>query len=118
MTIKDVTFIGQRDEYVVSGSDDGNFFIWDARTHHIVNILAGDEEVVNVVVGHPRVPILAVAGISCRVSIFAVEGGSTGGRGRMEDVYGIVARNEGASGVGAREIIGDGGAVRAVCVPS
>ncbi|CUS09631.1 unnamed protein product [Tuber aestivum] len=118
LTIKDVTFIGQRDEYVVSGSDDGNFFIWDARSAQIVNILAGDEEVVNVVVGHPRVPILAVAGIGCRVGIFAVEGGSTGGRGRMEDVYGIVARNEGASGAGAREIVGDGGAVRAVCVPS
>lgn len=110
-------FLGQQDEYVVSGSDDGNFFIWDARSAQIVNILAGDEEVVNVVVGHPRVPVLAVAGIGCRVGIFGVEGGSTGGRGRMGDVYKIVARNEGASGAGGREIVGDG-AVGAVCVPS
>ncbi|KAG0639608.1 WD40-repeat-containing domain protein [Tuber brumale] len=115
LTIKDVTFLGQRDEYVVSGSDDGNFFIWDARSAQIVNVLAGDEEVVNVVVGHPYVPVLAVAGIGCRVGIFGVEGGSTGGRGRMEDVYGIVARNEEAGGSGGR---GDGGEVRAVCVPS
>ena len=120
LTIKDVNFLGQQDEYVVSGSDDGNFFIWDARSAQIVNILAGDEEVVNVVVGHPRVPVLAVAGIGCRVGIFGVEGGSTtGGRGRMGDVYKIVARNEGGAsgGAGGREIVGDG-AVRAVCVPS
>jgi len=115
VTIKDVAFLGQQDEYVVSGSDDGNFFIWDAHSAQIVNILAGDEEVVNVVVGHPRVPILAVAGIGCRVGIFGVEGGSVGGRGRMEDLYKIVARNE-ASGAGGREI--GAGAVRAVCVPS
>ena len=115
MTIKDVAFLGQQDEYVVSGSDDGNFFIWDAHSAQIVNILAGDEEVVNVVVGHPRVPILAVAGIGCRVGIFGVEGGSVGGRGRMEDLYKSVARNE-ASGAGGREI--GAGAVRAVCVPS
>lgn len=115
-----MNFLGQQDEYVVSGSDDGNFFIWDARSAQIVNILAGDEEVVNVVVGHPRVPVLAVAGIGCRVGIFGVEGGSTtGGRGRMGDVYKIVARNEGGAsgGAGGREIVGDG-AVRAVCVPS
>ncbi|CAZ86601.1 unnamed protein product [Tuber melanosporum] len=115
LTIKDVTFLGQRDEYVVSGSDDGNFFIWDARSAQIVNVLAGDEEVVNVVVGHPYVPVLGVAGIGCRVGIFGVEGGSAGGKGRMGDVYGIVARNEEANGAGGR---GNGGEVRAVCVPS
>jgi len=117
LTIKDVAFLGQQDEYVVSGSDDGNFFIWDAHSAQIVNILAGDEDVVNVVVGHPRVPILAVAGIGYRIGIFGVEGGSTGGRRRMEDLYKIVAGNEEASGADGREIIGDG-AVRAICVPS
>ncbi|KAI6164896.1 WD40 repeat-like protein [Pisolithus thermaeus] len=28
-TIKDVNFLGPRDEYVTSGSDDGNFFLWN-----------------------------------------------------------------------------------------
>ncbi|RPB04937.1 WD40 repeat-like protein [Choiromyces venosus 120613-1] len=128
LTIKDVTFIGQRDEYVVSGSDDGNFFIWDARSAQVVNILAADEEVVNVVVAHPHIPLLAVSGIGCRVGIFGVDGrlegtGREGKRGRMGDLYAIVARNQGLNlgdhaGLGGREIVGGGGAVRAVCVPS
>lgn len=50
-TVKDVNYFGLDDEYVVSGSDDGNFFIWDRKTSQIVNILEGDGEVVNVVQG-------------------------------------------------------------------
>jgi len=76
--MKDVAFFGQQDEYVVSGSDGGNIFIWDARSVEIVNILAGDSGIVNVVAGHPRVPILAAAGARHLVDIFGVEGGSTG----------------------------------------
>lgn len=50
-TVKDVNFFGQNDEYVVSGSDCGHFFIWDRKTAQLVNILEGDGEVVNVVQG-------------------------------------------------------------------
>ncbi len=50
-TVKDVNFFGLQDEYVVSGSDDGNLFIWDKKTAQLVNILEGDGEVVNVVQG-------------------------------------------------------------------
>jgi nuclear receptor interaction protein len=50
-TVKDVNFFGLNDEYVVSGSDDGNFFIWDRNTTELVNVLEGDGEVVNVVQG-------------------------------------------------------------------
>lgn len=38
-------------QYVVSGSDGGHLFIWDKRTSELVNILEGDNEVVNVVQG-------------------------------------------------------------------
>ena len=50
-TIKDVNFFGQQDEYIVSGSDSGHFFIWDRKTQQLLNILEGDGEVVNVVQG-------------------------------------------------------------------
>ena len=49
-TDKDVNFFGKNDEYVVSGSDGGHVFIWD-KTGQVVNILHGDEDVVNVVQG-------------------------------------------------------------------
>jgi len=48
-TTKDVNFYGRNDEYVVSGSDCGNVFIWDKKTGGLVNILRGDGDVVNVI---------------------------------------------------------------------
>ena len=76
MTIKDVNFFGQDDEYVVSGSDGysggpGHVFIWDRHTTELVNILEGDGEVVNVIQGHPHEAMLAVAGIDHTVKIFS-----------------------------------------------
>jgi nuclear receptor interaction protein len=50
-TVKDVNFFGLNDEYVVSGSDSGHIFIWDRKTSHLVNILEGDSDIVNVVQG-------------------------------------------------------------------
>jgi len=70
-TVKDVNFFGLDDEYVVSGSDDGNFFIWDRDTSELVNVLQGDGEVVNVVQGHPYETILAVSGIDHTIKIFS-----------------------------------------------
>jgi nuclear receptor interaction protein len=69
-TVKDVNFFGLQDEYVVSGSDDGNLFIWDRASGKLVNILEGDGEVVNVVQGHPYEPVLAVSGIDHTIKIF------------------------------------------------
>lgn len=53
-TVKDANYFGLQDEYVVSGSDSGHLFIWDKKTSELINILKGDEEVVNVVQGVPH----------------------------------------------------------------
>ncbi|TIA04571.1 WD40 repeat-like protein [Aureobasidium pullulans] len=71
ITVKDVNFFGLDDEYVVSGSDDGNFFIWDRKSGQLVNILEGDGEVVNVVQGHPYEPMMAISGIDHTIKIFS-----------------------------------------------
>jgi nuclear receptor interaction protein len=89
-TVKDVNYFGLDDEYVVSGSDDGNLFIWDRKTAKLVNILSGDSDTVNVVQGesgailelpcpaqlltksgHPYEPTLAVSGIDQTIKIFS-----------------------------------------------
>ncbi|KAL8991698.1 MAG: hypothetical protein Q9169_007734 [Polycauliona sp. 2 TL-2023] len=70
-TVKDANFFGLNDEYIVSGSDGGHLFIWDKKTSEVVNILQGDNEVVNVVQGHPYEPVLAVSGIDSTVKIFS-----------------------------------------------
>lgn len=95
-TVKDVNYYGLNDEYVVSGSDDGHFFIWDRKTTKIVNILEGDGEVVNVIQGHPYEPMIACSGIDSTVKIFG-----PGGENRERE-----AASEGV------DIANPGGAVR------
>lgn len=75
-TVKDVNYYGLDDEYVMSGSDDGHFFIWDRKTTEIVSVLVGDGEVVNVIQGHPYEPMIACSGIDSSVKIFAPGGDS------------------------------------------
>ncbi|KAF5363243.1 hypothetical protein D9756_000420 [Leucocoprinus leucothites] len=74
-TVKDVNFIGPNDELVVSGSDDGNFFVWDKPTARLHGIYEGDGSVVNVIEGHPSLPLVAVSGIDTTVKLFAPAGG-------------------------------------------
>jgi len=64
-----VNFFGPHDEYVVSGSDDGNWFIWQKSTGALHDILEGDGSVVNVIEGHPNLPLAAVSGIDHTVKV-------------------------------------------------
>ncbi|KAH7105567.1 WD40 repeat-like protein [Auriculariales sp. MPI-PUGE-AT-0066] len=43
-TVKDVNFIGQHDEYVVSGSDDGHWFMWN-KSGSLEGVWEGDGSV-------------------------------------------------------------------------
>ena len=103
-TTKDVNFYGLQDEYVVSGSDCGHLFIWDRKTTELVNILEGDQEVVNVIQGlyheayyfhgfltvfegHPSEPMLAVSGIDHTIKIFSPD---------------AIARHNAALGIGVQ----------------
>uniref|UniRef100_A0A8H8CL03 WD40 repeat-like protein n=1 Tax=Psilocybe cubensis TaxID=181762 RepID=A0A8H8CL03_PSICU len=63
MTVKDVNFLGPDDDWVASGSDDGNFFIWNKANGSLKGIYEGDGSVVNVIEGHPHLPLIAVSGI-------------------------------------------------------
>ena len=40
-------FLGARSDKVCSGSDDGNFFVWDKDTGRLEGIWEGDGHVVN-----------------------------------------------------------------------
>lgn len=93
-TVKDVNYYGLDDEYVVSGSDDGHFFIWDRKTGQVLNILEGDGEVVNVVQGHPYEPMIACSGIDSTVKIFAP---ADSNRERYDAIKGTSIANPGGS---------------------
>lgn len=73
-------FLGARSDKVVSGSDDGNFFVWDKDTGKLEGIWEGDGSVVNgecvlnaltlVVEQHPTLPLLAVSGIDSTIKVW------------------------------------------------
>ncbi|KAH7914318.1 WD40-repeat-containing domain protein [Hygrophoropsis aurantiaca] len=91
-TVKDVNFLGPQDEYVASGSDDGNFFIWKKSNGNILNVLEGDGNVVNVIEGHPHLPLIAVSGIDTTVKLFAPTHGLPE-FSRMHKVQSVMKRN-------------------------
>lgn len=95
-TIKDVNFLGPDDECVTSGSDDGNFFIWDKATAALREIYEGDSSVVNVVEGHPHLPLVAVSGIDSTVKLFAPTHGSSQ-FSRMDNAERIIETNRRSS---------------------
>ncbi|XP_030455167.1 protein ALTERED SEED GERMINATION 2 isoform X1 [Syzygium oleosum] len=68
--IKQASFLGQRGEYVASGSDDGRWFIWEKTTGRLIKMLLGDEAVVNCVQCHPFDCVVATSGIDNTIKIW------------------------------------------------
>lgn len=68
--IKQASFLGQKGEYVASGSDDGRWFIWEKKTGRLIKMLAGDEAVVNCVQCHPFDCTIATSGIDNTIKIW------------------------------------------------
>jgi len=64
-TVKQVAYLGPRSEYVVSGSDCGHVFIWDARTSEMLRVMYGDSfGAINCLSTHPSLPLLATSGLN------------------------------------------------------
>jgi len=70
ITSKEVSFFGTESEYVITGSEDGLIFIWEAETGEILNILQGDKELVHSVQGHPQTVMLASSGYDGTVKLW------------------------------------------------
>ncbi|KAJ6735670.1 WD REPEAT DOMAIN-CONTAINING FAMILY [Salix viminalis] len=84
--IKQASFLGQRGDYVASGSDDGKWFIWEKQTGRLIKMLIGDEAVVNCIQCHPFDCVVATSGIDKTIKIWTpsasvpsiVSGGAAG----------------------------------------
>lgn len=68
--IKEANFFGSNGQFIVAGSDDGSFFIWDKKTTNIVVNLRGDESIVNCLQPHPSTCLLATSGIDPVVKLW------------------------------------------------
>lgn len=65
-TIKGVNFFGPRSEFIMSGSDCGNIFMWDKNTESIVQWLPGDDAgVVNCLEGMCSTSFRSHVGFGC-----------------------------------------------------
>lgn len=69
--IKETNFFGSNSQYVIAGSDDGSFFIWDRFTTNIVRVLKGDEAIVNCLQPNPDFCLLATSGIDPVVRLWS-----------------------------------------------
>jgi len=70
-TVKGVNFYGPKSEYIISGSDCGNIFIWDKNSEGLVKLMPGDDQgVVNVLEPHPTMPVLATSGLDDEVKLW------------------------------------------------
>ncbi|KAG4147458.1 hypothetical protein ERO13_D05G224100v2 [Gossypium hirsutum] len=68
--IKQASFLGQRGEFVASGSDDGRWFIWEKQTGKLIKMLLGDGVVVNCVQSHPFDCFVATSGIDNTIKLW------------------------------------------------
>ncbi|XP_013779235.1 WD and tetratricopeptide repeats protein 1-like isoform X1 [Limulus polyphemus] len=69
--IKEANFFGSHGQYILAGSDDGSFFIWDRETTNIVRVLRGDDSIVNCLQPHPSHCLLATSGIEFVVRLWS-----------------------------------------------
>ncbi|KAL7296636.1 hypothetical protein TKK_0010055 [Trichogramma kaykai] len=69
--IKEANFFGDDGQYIVAGSDDGSFFIWDRCTTNIARVLKGDQRIVNCLQPHPSTCLLATSGIDPVIKLWS-----------------------------------------------
>ncbi|KAJ3673715.1 hypothetical protein LUZ60_005707 [Juncus effusus] len=72
--IKQASFLGQKGEFVASGSDDGKWFIWEKQTGRLVKMLIGDDAVVNCIQAHPFDCAVATSGIDNTIKMWTPSG--------------------------------------------
>lgn len=69
--IKEANFFG---DFVVAGSDDGAFYIWNKKTSNLVKAVQADFQILNCLQPHPSICMLATSGIEPTVKLWSPSG--------------------------------------------
>ncbi|CAG2110116.1 unnamed protein product [Medioppia subpectinata] len=69
--IKEANFFGSDGQYIIAGSDDGSFFVWNKETTNIMRVMRGDDSIVNCLQPHPSSCLLATSGIDQVVRLWS-----------------------------------------------
>ena len=93
--IKEANFFGSNGQYVVAGSDDGSFFMWDKRTTNLIRVLKGDDSIVNCLQPHPSTCLLATSGIDPVIRLWSPRPpGGSGQDRRIDEVEAAAIANQ------------------------
>lgn len=92
--IKEANYFGDSN-YIVAGSDDCNFFIWERDSGMIASIYQADELIVNCVQPHPYICMLATSGIDHEVRLWSPQSSENiPVKHRIDVVDGTVSENQ------------------------
>ncbi|CAK9290906.1 unnamed protein product [Gordionus sp. m RMFG-2023] len=69
--IKEANFFGSEGQFIVAGSDDGYYFVWDKASTNICKVLVGDEAIVNCLQPNPVECLLATSGIDPHIRLWS-----------------------------------------------
>ena len=69
--IKEANFFGSDGQFVIAGSDDGSFFVWERKTSNLVHVMHADDSIVNCLQPHPSICMLASSGIDVYVRLWS-----------------------------------------------
>lgn len=72
--IKEANFFGYGGEFIVAGSDDGAFYIYDKSTTNLVKAVQADMHILNCLQPHPSICMLATSGIEPTVKLWSPTG--------------------------------------------
>ena len=82
--IKEANFFGNDGQFVMAGSDDGSFFVWERKTTNLVQVMKADDSIVNCLQPHPSICMLASSGIDPYVRLWSPSGNETSDRTVIE----------------------------------
>ncbi|EME27124.1 WD and tetratricopeptide repeats protein 1 isoform 1 [Galdieria sulphuraria] len=69
--IKEVNFISGKYPCVLSGSDDGHFYVWSLDSGMLLGSYKADSDAVNCVLPHPYQPLIATSGIESNIKLWS-----------------------------------------------
>ncbi|GMH35920.1 hypothetical protein BSKO_03788 [Bryopsis sp. KO-2023] len=100
--IKESVFVGQNDELVACGSDDGKVFIYNAMTGQPVQVLKADSDVANCVQCHPSLTVLATSGLESVIRLWSPTEDTSD---RDEDMEKLISKNQDRMRAGPQSLI-------------
>jgi len=82
--IKEANFFGNDGQFVIAGSDDGSFFVWERKSSNLVHVMHADDSIVNCLQPHPSICMLASSGIDPYVRLWSPSGNEASDRSIIE----------------------------------